>query len=199
MIVQNEPPNLFYRGFSMKGTFKVGDRLSLEKIHFNQIRRGDLIVFTRSRHGNTEYVVHRVRGIRNDGLIMRGDNCTMNDQEKVTMETIVGRVIRFARNHRVYGVRNGWRGAVRGARLQSQLKLKRCIKGFIQALYRSSFFRGPVTRIWHPELQAIYFLTPEGPLVKYTHKRRTAASYWVRKDLWICRFPYDLVINRKQL
>lgn len=195
MIPQNEPPKLFYRGSSMKGTFKPGDRLSIEKIPFNQIRQGDLIIFRKTINGQAEFVVHRVHAIETDGLVTRGDNLRGKDCGLVTADNLIGRVVRFDRHEKTLIVGNGFNGRLRAKWLHFRLIMKRLLKRAFRMPYRLLKKSGIVAKIWRPDIKMILFQTPDGPLIKYIHKNHTIANSWVSLNITQIKKPYELVIQ----
>ena len=65
----------FYRGESMKGSFRIGDRLYIEPVLINKLKRGDVIIFQDiSQNGDGKELVHRIVSIYKDDLVTRGDN-----------------------------------------------------------------------------------------------------------------------------
>jgi len=178
----------------MKGTFKPGDRLSIEKIPFSQIRKGDLIIFRKTIDEKSEFVVHRVRHITPNGLVTRGDNCHFNDRTKVTDQDIFGKVTGYDRNAKKFSAGNGFRGQLRAIRLHLQLSLRRLARLFLRKPYRALKRSGIVSRIWKPDISGIFFQTPKGPLIKYIHRNRVIANHWIEPNTWQCRRPYDLIV-----
>jgi len=178
----------------MKGTFKPGDRLSIEKIPFGQIRKGDLIIFRKTLNDQAEFVVHRVKRITSKGLVTRGDNCHFNDKTKVTEHGIVGRVTGYDRNAKKFSAGNGLRGRLRAIRLHFQLHLRRLARLMLRKPYRALKRSGIVSRIWEPAISGILFQTPNGPLIKYINRDRVVANHWIEQNTWQCRRPYDLIV-----
>jgi len=195
MTPQNEPPNLFYRGSSMKGTFKPGDRLTIEAIPFSRIHKGDLIIFRKTINGKTEFVVHRVKGISPNGLVMRGDNARFNDQKLVEKEGVIGKVVAYDRNTKCKSVHNGLLGRVRALFLHTRFNFKQNLKSLLRKPYRALNQSGVVAKIWRPDIQVLYFDTHFGPLIKYIHRNRTVALYWVEERKWSFHFPFSLMIH----
>jgi len=196
MTLRNEPPNLFYRGSSMKGTFKPGDRLYIEKIPYCKIRKGDLIVFRKIINEENEFVVHRVRHITPDGLITRGDHCRYNDQKLVNEEMFIGRVMGYDRFGIFHRASIGGKGEIHAVRCHARhwvLRIaRRCFRKPYQILKKS----GIPARILRPRIEISCFHTPQGPLIKYIHRDRTVATFWIHNNRWSCRFPYSLLIKK---
>jgi signal peptidase I len=198
MIKQMQPPNLFYRGSSMKGTFKPGDKLIIEKIPFNHIKKGDLIIFRNVKHDRVDFVVHRVVQKSSDGLATRGDNCRKRDIELVIEGNIIGKVVKYNRRGKIRKAWNGGLGRLNAGTLHFRQHIIRIIKFFLRKPYLMIKESGIATKLWHPEIEIVHFDTPNGLLVKYVHNGKTIAIYWADKGHWRFRRPYDLIIELKQ-
>jgi len=196
MLIRNEPPNLFYRGSSMKGTFKPGDRLSVEKIPFHLIRKGDLIIFRKAIHAENEFVVHRVQNTTPDGLITRGDNCRFSDQKMVNEEMYIGRVIGYDRSGIIHRTSNGWKGEMHAVRCHARHWVFRIARRCSRKPYHLLKKSGIPSRLWQPDIKISYFHTHQGPLIKYIHRDRTVATVWLHNNRGSCRFPYSLLIKK---
>lgn len=171
-----EPPNLFYRGSSMHGTFKPGDKLTVEKVPFDRIKKGDLVVFRRNAGKESDFIVHRVVAITAKGLATRGDNCHERDAEPAAPEQIVGRVTRYDRGGKARKAGNGWRGRLRAMRLRARAQAVSAAKRIFARPYRSLRTAGFLARIWRPEIELILFETAQGPLAKYVHGGKTVGA-----------------------
>jgi len=183
----------------MKGTFKPGDKLIIEKVPFAQIRKGDLIIFSREADGNNDFVVHRVVDIYQNGLITRGDNCRDRDKELVIEENIIGRVIQFDRMGKIHRGWNGRRGMFWAKILGSRMHLIKVVDFFLRKPYIMIRKTGIVAKFWHPEIRIIHFETQDGALIKYVHKGKTIAICWTDTNRWQIRKLYDLIIWPKYI
>jgi len=190
-----QPPNLFYRGSSMKGTFKPGDKLVTEKVFYDQIKKGDLIIFGREADENSDFIVHRVADIAPDGLITRGDNCRDRDIGLVSEEKIIGRVIRFDRRGEIHQARNGWLGVIRAKVLHGRIHIARGVKFFFRTPYLLIRNFGILKKFWHPEIEIIHLNTPDGSLDKYVHRGLSVAIHWIGNNRWYLKRPYDFIIG----
>ena len=179
----------------MKGTFKPGDKLIIEKIPFAQIKKGDLIIFSREADGNNDFVVHRVEDIAPDGLLTRGDNCRDRDIGLVTEEQIIGRVIRFDRGGKICRARNSWLGLLKARALHGRIQVTYAVKYFFRRPYILIRNSGIFMKFWHPEIEIIHLQTPNGSLDKYVHKGKTVAIHWIGNNRWWRKRPYDLIFQ----
>ena len=190
-----QPPNLFYRGSSMRGTFKPGDKLVIENVPFDQIRKGDLVIFNRACQEKGDFIVHRVSAITSNGLVTRGDNCIDQDKELIGEKHIVGRVIQYDRRGRIRRARNGRMGQIRATLLYGRLHGVKWLKIFLRKPYVMFRKTGIIARIWQPDIEAVYFETPDGPLLKYLHHGRTVAICLKIKNRWKIKRPYDFIMQ----
>lgn len=179
----------------MKGTFKPGDRLAIEKVAFDQIKKGDVIIFRRMREEKNEFIVHRVVKTTTKELVTRGDNCRVSDEGCLAAEDIIGRVIRYDRRGRVRRAWNGGAGQLQASVLHGRLHAARSLKFFLRKPYVKLRESGIVARLWQPDIEAIHFETPDGPLVKYLHKGRTVTICWKTTDRWLTKRPYDFILQ----
>jgi len=181
----------------MKGTFKPGDKLFVEKLPLSQIKRGDAIIFSNKNKSKDEFVVHRVVNKGPGGLVTRGDNNPYQDKELVTEENVIGKVARRERNGKIYKVWGGGLGILKAKALHGRIQAIRVLKNFLGKPYRILKKSGIIPRIWRPEIETIHFETRDGPLIKYVHKGKTVAMHWTDKNGWWYRQPYDFIIGPK--
>jgi len=178
----------------MKGTFKPGDRLFIEKFPVKLVKKGDLIIFSKKSGDENDFIVHRVVDLTPKDLVTRGDNCRDRDQEPVIEENIIGRVTKYDRKGKIQKAWNGRLGMLRAGALHTRLQIIRILKFFLRKPYLMIRESGIVAKLWRPEIEIMHFETPDGPLIKYVHKGRTAAIYWIDANCWQIRRLYDLII-----
>ncbi len=186
----------FYHGDSMRGTFRPGDRLTVEPTALSELCVGDVVVFhgVNCREG-ADTIVHRVVATRADGLVTCGDNAMMADLYTLTAERLVGRVIQVERRGRTWAVRNGWAGLWRVRALRLLRFIIRLLALIGRWPYRGLRASGLVRRFWRPVITRVYLRTERGLLVKYLHGGRTVAWWRPTERRFECRKPYDLVID----
>jgi len=173
----------------MKGTFKPGDKLTIEKIPINQVRKGDAIIFRIAKKDEDDFVVHRVVDLTPNGLVTRGDNSRKQDTELVAEENIYGRVIAYDRKGNICRTWNGRLGMMRAGALHGRLQFTQILMFFLRKPYLMIRESGIAAKLWRPEIEIIRFKTSNGPLIKYVHKDITVAIYWTDKNRWWCRRP----------
>ncbi len=191
----------YYIGKSMKGTFQPADTLLVSPVDPAQLRAGDVVLFRDSR---VEYlVVHRVRAVVRGGLIAQGDSSFPRDVDVVLDEDIIGKVAYRRRHGKLRPVRGGMVGSLRGRLLRTRRfvawELERgvwyVVTPLARGMYRGVRMSGIVPRLWRPSIQTIHVITDEGPLVKYVHRNRTVAKWWLETNEFRCRRPYSLVLR----
>lgn len=188
----------FYRGNSMRGTFRFGDCLEIESADFAEIRRGDIVIYHEAGPLQTPAadLVHRIVSKKPGGLVARGDNNLLQDSVLVSRDNLVGRVHSFIRNGKRLRVQGGRRGLFYASILHRLITARKWIRILGGSLYRGIRLTGLIRRVWHPDIAVIRFMTEKGPLLKYIHNGRTVAWWWIQKNRFDCRKPYDLVLGR---
>ncbi len=80
---------------SMYPAIKAGDSIIFKDVSYDEVLVGDIIVY-KSSEGETKglYIVHRVIEIRADGIIVKGDNNPIADDEIVTESKLIGKYVR---------------------------------------------------------------------------------------------------------
>jgi len=186
----------FYRGASMAGTFRRGDRLTVAHVPLAGIVPGDVVVFRAPDGCSGRFdLVHRVVAVAPDGLVARGDSNPRDDVVRVTAGNFVGRVTHAERDRRTVPVAGGRLGLVRGRILHARLGLWRLVRTVAGPAYRRLRHSGLVRRWWCPVVTQLRLHSKQGPLVKYVCGGRTVACWWPDEGRFECRRPYDLVIR----
>ena len=186
----------FYRGKSMKASFQPGDRLYIEPVLIEKLKRGDVIIFQGTDHnGEEKELVHRVVSIYKDGLYTRGDNNTQNDDILVTQKNFKGIVTHFERNGKKKPVKRGFQGMIKAKIHYLTLFFKRLIRIIFRKPYRALKKSRIVPKIWKPEIKKIFIKTPDEEIIKYIHGSHTVAQLWPKKKKFLCKKPYDLIIK----
>lgn len=177
----------------MKGTFKPGDKLFIEKAPFEQIKKGDVIIFKRAYEGKNDFIVHRVARITPIRLVTRGDNCRHKDHDFVSKDDTIGRVIRCDRMGKASPVCNGVTGQMRAFILHGRLRATKWLKSVLRKPYIKLRKAGLIAKIWHPDIERFYFESPDGPFVKYLHKGKTVAISREKSKFCLVKRPFDFI------
>jgi hypothetical protein len=183
-----------YRGGSMLGTLRRGDRIPIQPVPLAAIRPGDVVAFRAPNGcGHPEETVHRVMAVTPGGLVTRGDNGHRADNALVTADNLLGRVTCIERRGKRVAIRGGRAGLLRARLLHTCIPIRRAAFRLGRWPYRSLRRSGLVGRLWRPHVIRLCVATEEGPLVKYLVRGRTVARWWPAKGRFECQPPYDLV------
>jgi signal peptidase I len=145
---------VFCRGESMRPLFRPGDRIRFVPCRVEEVRRGDVIIFTPP--GQEERVVHRVVSTGPGGILTKGDANPCRDTGNLRQEDIVGRAVSVERNGKVTPVTGGIAGRlfvalIRAFRKSDHLAshvLNPCYRG----LARSGLFRALLPPVLRPRV-----------------------------------------------
>jgi hypothetical protein len=193
-------PIRFYRGSSMRGTFRVGDCLEMEPAAIGDIRRGDIVIY----HGSNPdpkapiELVHRIISMKPEGLVARGDSNLHPDTALVTRDNLAGRVRYRVRCGKRDEVKGGFRGLMQARILHNLIRPRTWLRFLAGKIYGGLRLTGLIRRLWHPDITVIRFMTEKGPLLKYICRGRTVAWWWAEKNRFDCRKPYDLILDPKK-
>jgi hypothetical protein len=194
-----ELKSMNYIGPSMNPTLKSGDRLHIIPYDRQEIRRGDVVVFT-PREGDSK-IIHRVVSVSSNGIKTRGDNCNQVDPWVLSPDHIVGRVVsaqRGKRRLRVFGGLLGHSLAVAIRAIKSiDSNLTSLLRPFYQRLAKAGVFRE-----WLPgwmKTKAIYLNHPAGTELQLLMGRRVIGRWLPGKSGWNIRRPFRLFVDEEAL
>ena len=190
----------YYRGRSMRGTFRHGDRLVVEPVAPEDVRLGDVVLFRQAGpDGEQQEVVHRVVARAPGGLVTRGDRNRRADQEPVTQENLVGRVTSVDRAGHERAIPGGRGGLVRLRVRRRLLRARqagwRLVWPAARQVYRWVRDSGLAQKVWRPEITRVAITAGQRPMVKYVVGGRTVAKWWPASGRFWCRRPYQLLIR----
>lgn len=189
-MIPPETPRIFqYTGASMQPTLKPGQIIYVRP-QVQDIQRGDVIVYRQS-HG---YVVHRVRDLKDDLLITRGDNNPQEDQQLVHPDQIVGVAVHVDQNGSFRKIHGGWMAFWRANLRWKTRAWYQNLLPLIGAPYRWLKARRWVGRVWKPKVTQVRLVTQEGEVVKYLVSGKVVATWNPATARFTYRHPYDLVI-----
>ena len=180
-----------FRGDSMRGTFRDGDRLGIELVPFDSLQIGDVAAF---RSGGKS-VAHRIAG-RSGGLFQtRGDGNLRCDASLLGAEELIGKVTSRDRGNSCVVVAGGLRGRQRAWLWHGLGRADRCFRWLFSPAYRLLRVSRLASLLWKPRIVAARFACPAGSLTKFIHRGETVASWAPEERRWTCRKPYDLVLE----
>lgn len=78
---------------SMWPTFKGGEIVNVERVPFDKIRNGDIIIYSKPLNYSSDYVIHRVTARERESLICKGDNNPKSDRLPIFEEEYIGKVM----------------------------------------------------------------------------------------------------------
>ena len=139
-------------------------------------------------------LVHRLVEHGAKGWIARGDNALQPDEEPVHERNLAGRVRYALRRGRRITVSGGLRGRSRAAALIAARRLRRLVGRIVSGPWRVLRRSSLPAAVWRPRLVYIRFMTPDGALVKFVHRGRTVARWWVDRGELETRWPWDVVV-----
>jgi hypothetical protein len=186
-----------YHGGSMLGTLRPGDQVIIEPVPFTAIRPGDVVAFRPTTADDDKLpIVHRVVAIRPAGLLTQGDNNAQVDEELVTAERLLGRVVYVERDGRRRLVRGGRVGHLWVVYLRAQRRAYNLAARLGRGPYRRLRASGLMRRVWRPRIIRVRLFNNHSTLVKYVCGGRTVARWRPHQSRFECQKPYDLVIPR---
>ncbi len=183
----------------MAPLFKPGDFLCVRTSVIGDIKVGDIVIVQwEDNLSPAEYVVHRVLSVTLGYLITQGDNNFFPDSQLVTNDNFIGLVVFFERQNRVFPVIGGTIGLFYANLIHFRNRIWLIIKRLGWRIYRLIRQSGVFARVWHPVICQVRLLTDKGILIKYCHKNRTVAHWWLEKKYFDVRKPFDLVISKPE-
>jgi signal peptidase I len=119
MTGQDEKRNAaaFCRGESMRPLFRPGDRIHFAPCRIEEVRQGDVIIFTSP--GQIERIIHRVVSTGPDGIRTKGDANPYRDAGNLRQEDIIGRAVSVERGGREIPVAGGIAGRLLAALIRA--------------------------------------------------------------------------------
>lgn len=178
-----------YRGSSMLPTFKPGQVLYLRPEGYTP-QPGDIVVYR--SHG--QYIVHRVKIVKDGNLVTRGDNNPRDDEFEVSIDQVVGVVDQkddWGKNERVPG---GSYALLRAMLRWKTREIFTKMLPVIGAPYRWLKASRLLKHIWNPQVTMVQMKTSNGDVVKYVVRGKTVATWHQQESRFQYKRPYDLVI-----
>ncbi len=126
---------LFCRGESMRPLFRPGDRIHFAPCRIEDVRQGDVIIFTSP--GQAERIIHRVVSTGPDGIRTKGDANPYRDTGNLRQEDIIGRAVSVERGGRAIPVAGGLAGRLLAALIRAFRKSDHLASHVLNPCYRS--------------------------------------------------------------
>jgi signal peptidase I len=190
---------VFCRGESMRPLFRPGDQIGFAPCRCEELRRGDVIIFTPPGRG--ERVVHRIVSCGPEGIRTRGDANPYTDAWTLRQENIAGRAVSLERKGRTIPVAGGLAGRllallIRAFRKSDHLAshvLSPCYRG----ISRSGFFRALIPPALRPRV--ITFERDGVMEMKLVLGRRLIGRCDPGESKWEIRRPFRLIVREESL
>jgi hypothetical protein len=142
---------VFCRGESMRPLFQPGDRIRFVPCRIEDLRRGDVIIFTAP--GGTERVVHRVVSTGPGGIRTRGDANSCRDAWSLSEDNIIGRAVTVERRGREIPVARGLKGRLLAALVSALRKTDHLASHVLNPCYRGLARSGIFRAVLPPALR----------------------------------------------
>ncbi len=190
---------LAYAGNSMNPTLREPELMEVMPYRGRQIRRGDVICFT--RHGEGTSVVHRVIGITEQGIATRGDHNPGADSWRIVEEQVIGRVATVWVGSKRRLVLGGWSGYLLGQTLYGMRWLDRKFSHWLSPLYGWLSETGFVSRLLPKSLRprAIRFRQGGRERLLLFWGGTLIGQHNGKGSRWIIRRPFRLIANERFL
>ena len=190
---------VFCRGESMRPLFRPGDRIVFVPCRVEDLRRGDVIIFTPP--GGTERVVHRVVSKGSAGVRTQGDANPCRDTGYLRQDDIVGRAVSLERGGRVIPVAGGHAGRLLAALIRvfrrsdhlASHVLSPCYRG----LARSGLFRALLPPSLRPRV--ITFERDGAREMQLVLGRRIIGRRTAGDGAWTIRRPFRIFVDEQAL
>ncbi len=183
----------------MRPLFRPGDRIRFAPCRAEELRRGDVIIFTSPGQG--ERVVHRVVSTGPGGIRTRGDANPCADAWVLGKADLIGRAVAVERRGKVMSVAGGPAGrlmaaCIRAARRADHLAsyaLNPCYRG----LARCGFFRALLPPAIRPRV--ITFERDGAREMQLVLGRRIIGRRPPGAGTWTIRRPFRVFVDERAL
>jgi len=190
---------VFCRGESMLPLFRPGDRIRFVPCRAEEVRRGDVILFT--PQGRDERVVHRVVSIDIHGIRTRGDANPGADAWVLGPAELAGRAVAVERGGTAIPVAGGLAGriiafcirAVRRADHLASHVLNPCYRG----LARRGLFRAFLPSALRPRV--VSFEREGAREMQLVLGKRVIGRRPADTNTWTIRRPFRIFVDERTL
>lgn len=182
---------LAYRGESMRGTFAQGDCLWICPVPFDSLQPGDVVAIDSGHRA----VAHRIASRSKEGLWTKGDSSLRRDSAPLTPPRLIGKVMERERRGVRSAVAGGRAGRRRALLLQGVCRLRILLLFPLAPFYRLLRASRLTPLLWRPRIVSARFACAGGELTKFIHRKGTVACWTSQEQRWICRKPYDLILD----
>jgi signal peptidase I len=196
---KGEQSPLFCRGESMRPLFRPGDRIRFVSCRVEDLRRGDVIIFTPP--SGTERVVHRVVSTGFGGIRTQGDANPCRDAWTLQQEDIVGCAVSIERRGRVIPVADGITGRLIAALIRAFRKSDHVASNVLSPCYRGLARSGLLGRLLPQALRpkVIEFVRDGAKEMHLVIGRRVVGRRLAGEEHWSIRRPYRVFVDEQAL
>lgn len=187
------PSEIICSGPSMRPTLLPGDKIEVEKVAFDELRPGDIIVY--NNPGNIRLnIIHRITGYDADGLITRGDNNSRTDPYRVRTEHRPLKVVAIERGARHMAI------AKHGMLLHRLRLLQRKSRKFKQKYLYPIYASIADSKIFYPagylfKTEIRKFKRPKGIEFQLFVGKRRIGMLHPGAEKWYIHFPWRMFIK----
>jgi len=190
---------MIYTGSSMSPVLKATDIIYVSLCKSDQIRRGDVIVF--SPPDSNDMVVHRVVSISDQGLRTRGDNNNDGDPWFINPDRIVGRVFQRQMGNRRLTIYGGTTGLLYASAIRFFCNIDSIISSFLHPAYHR-LAQTDLFRRWLPDkihIRVLSFNRSDGMEFQLLMAGHVIGRLLPGKNEWFIRRPFRLFVNEASL
>ena len=179
--------------------FSPGDRILFVPCRAEDVRQGDVIIFTSP--GQDERVVHRVVSTGPDGIRTKGDANPYRDAWDLRQEDIVGRAVSVDRAGRVIPVAGGLAGRLLGAFIRALRKSDHHASHVLNPCYRGLARSGLLRVLLPPALRprVITFERDGQREMQLLMGKRIIGRRPAGTGAWTIRRPYRIFVDEQAL
>ena len=190
---------VFCRGESMRPLFRPGDRIVFVPCRAEELRRGDVIIFT--PRAQTERVVHRVVSTGSGGIRTQGDANPHRDSGAVRQENLVGRAVSVERKGRPIPVRGGLAGHLLVACIRAFRRCDHLFSYVLYPCYRTLARSGLVRMLLPPSLRprVVAFERDGAREMQLVLGKRIIGRRSADAGTWTIRRPFRIVVDERAL
>ena len=183
----------------MKGVFQSGDLLLIDELKFEDLKKGDVVVFNDPREiSKDSLIIHRIINIQNGEITTRGDSNKGPDVLPVNNSNFVGKVSKYERKGKSHKVRGGLTGLYL---TRSKYFFRRILILIYMNLIRFKTIKSLgrlMLSIFNSYIIRINFSSPGGIITKWVLNRKVIARKGPEKGDFYCQKPFDLIIENQK-
>lgn len=196
---KNSSRAVFCRGESMQPLFRPGDRIVFAPCLVEELRRGDVIIFTPP--GGRERVVHRIVSTKPKGIRTQGDANPYPDSWALCQEDIVGRAVSVERKGAAIPAAGGVVGCLTVACIRTFRRCDHVFSYVLYPCYRALARSGLVRAILPPALRprVVTFERDGAREMQLILGKRIIGRRPAGGGAWTIRRPFRILVDERVL